>query len=116
LYSGPNYMFHYRYASLLESVAITFMYGAVLPVLFPVFLVKCISDYFIERYLVVYYYREPPAYDETMTKNFISFCRFFIMVGLAMSFWQLGCRQIFDNILFPITTADEPQKSGHFVW
>ena len=84
------------------------MYGAVLPVLFSIALVNFISVYVLERFLVIYYFKEPPAYDETMTMLCILCSRFIVLAGLALSFWQLGNRQIFDNILFRITTANEP--------
>jgi len=71
----------------MMSIAITFIYGSVLPILFPIAMFKSISDYFLERYLVLFYYKEPPAYDETMTMNFIKCCRIIVMVAFAFSFW-----------------------------
>lgn len=43
LYSGPHVVIHFRYASLLNQIYVTFMYGLVLPILFPI----CLLSIFI---------------------------------------------------------------------
>ena len=35
LYSGPNYVIHFKYSGILNITFITMMYGAGLPILFP---------------------------------------------------------------------------------
>ena len=36
LYCGPEYLIHYRYSTLLMHVGISFMYGAAMPLLYPI--------------------------------------------------------------------------------
>jgi hypothetical protein len=36
LYEGPTFLIHYKYSSVLMVVFVTFMYGSVLPILFPI--------------------------------------------------------------------------------
>ena len=115
MYSGPEYEFHYRYSNVLLSVTMTFLYGGALPILYPIACFNFVFVWIYERILVIFYYREPPSYDETMTLRCILFCRIAAVAGLAVSFWQLGNRQMFDNVLFPITSSRDAQKSGHFV-
>lgn len=102
LYSGPSYEFHSRYSEMLLSIAITFMFGTALPVLFPIALVHFIVTMISQRLLVIYYYKEPPSFDETMTLRCVLLSRWSAIWGLALAFWQLGNRQIFDNVLFPV--------------
>jgi len=36
LYSGPEYIIHYKYSLLLNSAFVTMMYGLGMPILFPI--------------------------------------------------------------------------------
>ncbi len=56
LYSGPEYLIHYKYSSILNIVFITFMFGAGMPILFPIALTSFITLYVVERLLVAYSY------------------------------------------------------------
>lgn len=87
LYSGPNYDFHFRYSNLLLSVAITFMYGNALPILYPIAAINLFIMSIMDHLLVIFYYKEPPSYDETMTLRCFLLCRWSAMIGLAISFW-----------------------------
>jgi len=55
-----------------------------------------------ERLLICYYYREPPAFDEKMTLLTLDIVKWVPFIMLPMAFWQLGNRQIFDNVVTPI--------------
>ena len=61
----------------------------------------------MDRLLIIYYYKEPPMYDEAMTLKCYLIFRWSALIGLAISFWQLGNRQIFDNVVFPLETSIE---------
>ena len=39
-YTGPYYLMHYKYSTLLNIVFVTFMYGLGIPILFPI---ACLS-------------------------------------------------------------------------
>lgn len=64
LYSGPVYMMHYKYSTILNVTFVTFMYGFGMPYLFPVAIYSLIVLYFIEKTMLYYSYRSPPMYDE----------------------------------------------------
>jgi hypothetical protein len=36
LYSGPEFLAHYKYSNILKIVMITFLYGPIMPILFPI--------------------------------------------------------------------------------
>ena len=57
IYSGPEYMIHYKYSAILNITFITFMYGAGMPILFPIAFASFITLYLMERLLVAYSYR-----------------------------------------------------------
>lgn len=63
IYSGPDFMIHFRFSSLMNTTFVTMMYGTALPILFPISLIAFCVLYTLERCLVFYYYKQPPAFD-----------------------------------------------------
>ena len=57
LYSGPEYLIHFRYSAILNTVFVTLMYGTALPMLFPIALFTFAVLYVIEKYMVYYVYK-----------------------------------------------------------
>jgi len=57
LYSGPVYQMHYKYASVIMMINVSFMYGMFLPILFPITLFGIWNMYVNERLLLAYWYR-----------------------------------------------------------
>lgn len=63
MYSGPEFMIHFRFSSLMNTTFVTMMYGTALPILFPISLLAFVILYTLERCLVFYYYKQPPVFD-----------------------------------------------------
>lgn len=66
MYSGPEHAMHFKYATLLNTVYVTFLFGVALPVLFPIAAFTFFNMYVVERVLLAYYYKLPPTYDEKL--------------------------------------------------
>lgn len=49
LYSGPEYVIHYKYSFIMNVVFMTFMFGAGLPILFPLAVCSLLVLYIMER-------------------------------------------------------------------
>ena len=45
-YTGPVYLMHYKYSTLLNVVFVTMMYGLGMPILFPIACLSCVILYF----------------------------------------------------------------------
>lgn len=56
MYSGPDYIVHFKYSSLFNSVYVTCLYGVGLPVLWPIAALTIGIFYLHERYHVAYTY------------------------------------------------------------
>jgi len=56
LYSGPEMLYHYRYAYLMISIFTTMVYGVGMPILFPITLFNLCIQYAVDRILTVYLY------------------------------------------------------------
>jgi hypothetical protein len=57
IYSGPDYMIHLRFSTIMNLVFICFMYGTALPLLYPLALWSFFVLFSLERILVCYYYK-----------------------------------------------------------
>lgn len=114
LYAGPAYLIHYRYAAILLQIGVAFCYGCAMP---PLYGIACLAFFILfinERLLICYYYREPPAFDEKMTLLTLNIVRWVPFIMLPMAFWQLGNRQIFDNVVTPILFKSEIKLTQHY--
>jgi len=64
LYSGPDYVIHFKYSAVLTVVFITCMYGMGMPLLFPLAAFNLFNQWVCERISVAYLVRLPPALDD----------------------------------------------------
>jgi hypothetical protein len=112
---GPEYMIHFRYSAILNTCFVCCMYGTGLPMLFPISLFAFLVLYFIERYCVCFYYKQPPMFDDAMTRNTLRILNWAPLVYMLMGLWMSGNRQIFGNHTYPIKHATDPAKSGHTI-
>lgn len=113
LYAGPAYLIHYRYAAILLQIGVAFCYGCTMP---PLYMIACVAFailYINERLLVCYYYREPPAFDEKMTALTLELVKWIPFIMLPMAFWQLGNRQIFEDVVSEIEFKTDIKLSQH---
>lgn len=49
LYSGPGYLIHFKYSGILNIAFVTMMYGAGIPILFPIAVFAYFIFYSLER-------------------------------------------------------------------
>jgi hypothetical protein len=71
MYCGYQFYAHFKISFILNAIFCTFMYGAVLPILFPVCWCQLFVMYASERLLIHYSYTKPPMYDERLIRNTI---------------------------------------------
>jgi hypothetical protein len=63
LYSGAEYVVHFRYSSLLNTAYIAMLYGLGMPILFPIAALRYFNSYLCERIFVAYFAKQPPSLD-----------------------------------------------------
>ena len=66
LYGGPQYQIHFKYAFIMNVVFMTMMFGAGMPILFPIAFMSLVLFYFSEIYMIFYVYQTPPTFDENL--------------------------------------------------
>lgn len=113
LYAGPEYFIHTKYSYLLNITFITFMFGAGLPMLFPIALGSFIIKYILDRLLLAYSYRYPPLYDESLNRTAIKFLLFAPFMYLTIGFWMFDNVQIFHNLVVFRKNYNQHEPTGH---
>jgi hypothetical protein len=95
LYSGPVYLMHYKYASIIMMINITFMFGMFIPILWFITLIGIINFHLAERLLLAYWYRQPPMFDGTLHQYSLNILSFAPLYMFAFGYWAMGNRSIF---------------------
>jgi hypothetical protein len=89
-YSGPEFQIHFRLSAVMNHTFVTLMYGTALPILFPIAMWSFFVLYTLERSLVCYYYKQPPAFDEKMTLTALKVLSWAPLVYMMLSYWALS--------------------------
>ena len=76
IYSGPTFLIHYKYSTILNLVYTSFFFGPGLPILFPISFCALAVLYLVERLMIAYSYQRPPMYDNTLNNNTIRMLHF----------------------------------------
>ena len=95
LYTGPEFQVHVKYSYILLVVFVTFMYGAILPILFPIAWLNIFSLYVCERLMIFYSYKKPPMYDDTLTKSVIRVMYAAPVLMMGVGAWGFSNQQIY---------------------
>lgn len=90
---------HFKYASIIVQVYVSFMYGMFIPILIPVALFGIFNMYFVERLCLAYYFKQPPAYDAALNEKALSVLSVAPLMGFFFGYWALGNAQIFQNVI-----------------
>ena len=97
IYSGPEYLIHFKYSGMLNVTFVTMMYGIGQPILYFIAFLSYFILYSIERILIAYFYQLPPTFDESMTKNALKILRWAAVFYMAFGYWMLSNQSIFHN-------------------
>ena len=96
-HSGIEYEIHFKYAAVLNVSCITLMYGAGLPILFPIAAFNFCNQYICERYIVAFQVRKPPVLDDKLARNAVQLLHWGPILLMFNGYWMLSNHQIFLN-------------------
>jgi hypothetical protein len=89
------------------------MFGAGLPILYPIAWLSFILFNLIERLLVTYSYREPPLFDQTLHRDALRLIKFAPLIYCAVAFWMFGNPQIFGTDVYYLRRYSQHQVTNH---
>lgn len=90
LWSGGEYVIHFKQSGVLLVVFVTCMYGVGMPLLFPVASFNFFNQYFCERIMAAYQVKLPPSLDDKLTKNMISVIKWAPLIMMFNGYWALS--------------------------
>jgi len=90
VYSGPDYVIHFKYSGVVNTVYIAMMYGMGMPLLFPIAALNIFNQWITERIAVAYLAKLPPALDSKLTDNCISVLRWAPLLLLFNGYWMVS--------------------------
>lgn len=85
----------YKYAAILNQIWVTLMYGVAIPILFPIAAFAMFNYYIVDRFLLTYYYRKPPIYDDKLNRAALSAMIYSPLLMLFFGYWCMGNMQLF---------------------
>lgn len=98
VYTGNEYVIHFKQSGILNIVYMTMMYGVGMPILFPVAAFNFMNQFLCERIIVAYTVPLPPALDDRLSNNMISLFLWSPLLMLFNGYWMLSNPEIFDNV------------------
>mmetsp|Transcript_8384 Transcript_8384/g.14013 ORF Transcript_8384/g.14013 Transcript_8384/m.14013 type:complete len:164 (+) Transcript_8384:2389-2880(+) len=115
IYAGPLYYMHFKYSSIMNIVFITMMFGTGMPILFPVAACSLMVIYLLEKGMLYYAYKCPPAYDEKLNNSVLSNLSFAPLFLFSFGYWMLTNKQIIQNDnLKEMPTQSSPFMAEHY--
>jgi len=66
------------------------MYGLALPELFPIAAFTFFNYYVTDKYLITYFYRKPPLYDEKLNNAMLHTMKFAPLLMFFFGWWCMG--------------------------
>ena len=116
LHSGTNFKISSPFAKVMWMVFMWFMFGLGQPIMFPWTLIFIAAMYCFNKLLVVYWFRKPPKFNDSLAQIFVSCIKYGALLYCAFSFWVLTNRQMFDNEVHPIETQEATILAEHSIW
>lgn len=96
-YRGPPFRLNYRYAQVLVTVYICWMYAISMPIMPIIGAFSCYLSYWVDKFLFCNFYRTPPRYSDRMGKKCTKLLGYLVVLHMCMSIWMLGGGQIFQG-------------------
>ena len=85
-------MMYFKYSNAMNIVFVTLTHGVALPILFPIGLFGLCNNFFTERILLAYYYRQPPLLDNRLNNAALRILKAAPVFMLILGYWYLGNR------------------------
>lgn len=76
----------------MNFVFVSFTYGLIMPILFPITLLALVNLYVVERYQFAYLYRKPPIMGNDLNKKALDVMKMAPVIMFTFGYWQLGNR------------------------
>ena len=94
MYIGPEFMIDSRLAQIIACTWVTFMFSSSMPGLYLVTAINFFIIYWVDKYLLLRFYKSPKNYDETTIMYTISMLKWLFVMHFGMGLMMLSNKQI----------------------
>ena len=96
LYTGVEFPISQRYSVIFVNLYITCLYGTYCPLIYLFFLLFLLLTFFVDKYLIINYYKNPPYYDNYLSKKTSTFLFFAIILFFYGTIFHLSNPYLFN--------------------
>lgn len=106
----------FKYSAIMTIVYITFMFGAGMPLLFPLAAGAFFTLYLLETLSLHYIHQTPPAYDVELNDACLGKLQFAPLLILSFGYWMTTNPQLQQSYkeFIPLTHNNSPFISNHY--
>ncbi len=95
LYTGKEYNIAYSYATLLVVIFVTLTFSRALPVLYPIAFFYNLVSYWVDKYLMLNFYRRSETFDEHVPLKSLGYMKMALVFHGLISIIIFSNQQIF---------------------
>ena len=95
---GPEFRFDFRLASAFTTATIALIYGAGLPILFPIAALTFFITFWTDRAGLVFLYRSPGRISPMIVNQFVSTAPYLVFIHVAVGIWMLSSSELFGSV------------------
>jgi hypothetical protein len=96
-FEGPDFHLSTRYATVMQTVFTTLVYASLLPLLIPLAMISMLLSVYVDKWLLLRFYRTPPHYDVHLGRAMTSWIPWGIFVHFAFAAFALSNPKIFTS-------------------
>jgi len=96
-FEGPQFRLDTRYAAVMQTVFVTLLFASMLPLLVPIAFVNLVVSFYVDKWLLLRFYRTPPHYDVHLGRALTSWIPWALFMHLAMAAYAMSTPQIFSS-------------------
>lgn len=90
LYGGPDHLMAPKYSALLNTMCVCMMYALCIPELLWVAALTFMIYYLTDKFLITYYYKRPPMYDDKLNTTALEMMKFAPIIMCFFGYWCMG--------------------------
>ena len=98
VFEPPEFDLPVRMANMMATIAMTLLFAGPLPVLVPLAMISFIISFWVDRYLIVNFYRKPPTYTSDVMDPLFQYFTYMIIFHMVMSLLAYSA----PGVLYPL--------------
>jgi hypothetical protein len=92
--TGNELFMEYRYCNMLTMLSVCFTYSAGMPILYPIAGLYFFISYWVEKLLILRFYKKPPVFNSHLAKNVTSWFKIILYIHIFMAYLMFSNTQI----------------------